>query len=41
VDPPDTAWAEDLVNRDFNPGGPDRLWAADMERHEALLHERR
>lgn len=27
---PDIAWAEDLVDRDFNPVGPDRLWAADM-----------
>jgi putative transposase len=27
---PDTASAPDLVRRDFNPAGPDRLWAADV-----------
>ena len=26
----------DLVNRDFSAAGPDRLWVADIERHEAL-----
>ena len=26
----DTAFAPDLVKRDFNPIGPDRLWAADV-----------
>ncbi len=26
----------DLVNRDFTASGPDRLWVADIERHEAL-----
>jgi putative transposase len=26
----DTAFAPDLVRRDFNPAGPDRLWAADV-----------
>ena len=26
----DTAFAPDLVKRDFNPSGPDRLWAADV-----------
>ena len=26
----------DLVKRDFMPGGPNRLWVADFERHEAL-----
>jgi len=28
--------ADDLVERDFNPPGPDRLWVTDIERHEAL-----
>jgi transposase InsO family protein len=27
---PDTAPAPDLVNRDFDPAGPDRVWAADV-----------
>jgi putative transposase len=27
---PDTAPAPDLVQRNFNPTGPDRLWAADV-----------
>jgi hypothetical protein len=26
----------DLVERQFRPAGPDRLWVADLERHEAL-----
>ena len=30
--------APDLVERDFSADGPDRLWVADIERHEALLH---
>ena len=30
--------ARDLVNRDFAPAAPDRLWVADIERHEALLN---
>ena len=29
--------APDLVERDFNPTAPDRLWCADIERHEALF----
>jgi transposase InsO family protein len=28
--------APDLVGRDFTAPGPDRLWVADIERHEAL-----
>ncbi len=28
--------APDLVKRDFFATGPNRLWVADMERHEAL-----
>jgi putative transposase len=28
--------ASDLVERDFNPSAPNRLWCADIERHEAL-----
>ena len=38
---PDTAPAPDLVGRDFNPGGPDRLWAADVTQFrtgEGWLH---
>src|SRR5207244_259962 len=27
---------DDLVERDFNPPAPNRLWASDIERHEAL-----
>ena len=27
---PDVALAPDLVERDFNPRGPDRVWAADV-----------
>ena len=30
--------APDLVDRDFSADGPDRLWVADIERHEELLH---
>jgi putative transposase len=29
--------APDLVERRFTPPAPDRLWVADIERHEALL----
>jgi putative transposase len=29
--------ARDLVNRNFAPSSPNRLWVADIERHEALL----
>ena len=38
---PDTAWAPDLVARDFNPAGQDRLWAADITQfrtQEGWLH---
>ena len=38
---PDTASAPDLVRRDFNPAGPDRLWAADVTQFrtgEGWLH---
>ena len=28
----------DLVDRNFRPLAPDRLWVADFERHEALLN---
>jgi putative transposase len=28
----------DLVARDFNASGPNRLWIADFERHEAPLN---
>ena len=28
--------ANDLVGRDFTAPAPNRLWVADMERHEAL-----
>jgi transposase InsO family protein len=27
----------DLVDRDFTPSAPDRLWVADLERHEVLF----
>ena len=27
----------DLVGRDFRPAGPNRVWATDIERHEALF----
>ena len=30
--------ADDLVERDFNPPAPNRLWASDIVRHEALLN---
>ena len=33
---PTAAPADDLVNRQFTPEEPDRLWVADIERHEAL-----
>jgi transposase InsO family protein len=29
--------APDLVERNFLPAGPDRLWVADIDRNEALL----
>jgi putative transposase len=29
---------DDLVARQFRPQDPDRLWVADIERHEALLN---
>lgn len=32
----DAAPAPDLVNRQFTASRPDRLWVADIERHEAL-----
>jgi transposase InsO family protein len=38
---PDTAPAPDLVGRNFNPKGPDRLWAADVTQFrtdEGWLH---
>lgn len=38
---PDTAWAPDLVQRDFNPAGRDRVWAADVTQFrtgEGWLH---
>jgi putative transposase len=28
--------SDDLVNRAFDPDGPDKLWVMDVERHEAL-----
>ncbi len=28
----------DLVDRDFEAEGPNRLWVADLERHEALTN---
>ena len=30
--------APDLVDRDFSAAGADRLWVADIERHEAFLN---
>jgi putative transposase len=35
---PAAAPAPNRVRRDFNPLAPDRLWLADIERHEALPH---
>jgi len=35
---PDGYTIPDLVGRAFAPGRPDRLWVADLERHEALLN---
>ena len=32
----DAARPADLVDRIFEAGGPDRLWVADLERHEAF-----
>jgi hypothetical protein len=34
--PGDGEVSDDLVNRAFDPDGPDRLWCMDIERHEAL-----
>ena len=36
--PDPTAQAVDLVRREFRPAAPDRLWVADIERHEALFN---
>ena len=33
---PQASPASDLVERSFTPAGPDRLWVADIERHEVL-----
>ncbi len=33
---PGVATAPDLVRREWNPTEPNRLWVADIERHEAL-----
>jgi hypothetical protein len=30
---PDAVPAEDLVQRNFNPSGPDRLWVMDVTEH--------
>lgn len=41
VGKPNTAWAPDLVERDFNPAGRDQLWAADVTQFrtdEGWLH---
>ncbi|MFN8192335.1 MAG: hypothetical protein U0R78_18315 [Nocardioidaceae bacterium] len=38
---PNTAWAPDLVDRDFNPVARDRVWAADVTQfrtEEGWLH---
>lgn len=38
---PDTAWAPDLLERDFNPSGRDTVWAADVTQFrtaEGWLH---
>jgi transposase InsO family protein len=38
---PDTAWAPDLLERNFNPTGRDRVWAADVTQfrtEEGWLH---
>ena len=34
----DAPAAPDLVDRDLAASGPDALWVADIERHEALWH---
>jgi len=36
ISDPRAAKPRDLVNRNFRPLAPDRLWVADFERHEAL-----
>ena len=33
-----TDYPVDLVERDFTASAPDRLWVADLERHEALTN---
>ena len=35
---PERAAAPDLVCRQFTAPGPDRLWVADIERHEAFVN---
>ena len=35
---PEARPAPDLVERRIDADGPDRLWVADIERHEALLN---
>jgi len=36
TEPSGTDYPADLVERDFTAGAPDRLWVADLERHEAF-----
>jgi len=36
--PDGAARPADLVQREFAASGPDELWCADFERHEALLN---
>ena len=38
ISDPKAAKPADLVDRNFRPLAPDRLWVADFERHEALLN---
>ncbi len=38
ISDPHAAKPHDLVDRNFRPLAPDRLWVADFERHEALLN---
>lgn len=38
ISDPHAAQPHDLVDRNFSPLAPDRLWVADFERHEALLN---
>jgi transposase InsO family protein len=35
---PQAVPASDLVERNFTSAAPDRLWVADLERHEAFLN---